>query len=187
MFTKLGRHEVLMVPYKCCCFRPDPSKGGSRAVPKWVTGGPLLQRTSASGWKAIATNQIHSNDLEACGMLYCYFWFHSKVKGVGMIRAIFGPIPEMSLLITVWWYITWINKLRRFKSILAFISILGLKRQKLNKNPRFLEIFNNFICNLSRNESLLPKYIWIHLYWNIVKLVSFLMSASLILGKNIIF
>ena len=20
MFTKLGRHEVLMVPYKCCCF-----------------------------------------------------------------------------------------------------------------------------------------------------------------------
>ena len=34
MFTKLGRYEVLMVPYKCYCFRPDPSRGGSRAGPK---------------------------------------------------------------------------------------------------------------------------------------------------------
>ena len=34
MFTKLSRDEVLMVPYKCCCFRPDPSRGGSRAGQK---------------------------------------------------------------------------------------------------------------------------------------------------------
>ena len=47
--------------------RPDLSRGGSRAGPKKVTGGPLLQRTSASDLKATATNQMHSNDLEACG------------------------------------------------------------------------------------------------------------------------
>ena len=68
MFTKLGRDEVLMVPYKCCCFWPDPSRGGSRAGQKEVMGGLLLQRTSSSDWKAAATNRVHSNDLEACGM-----------------------------------------------------------------------------------------------------------------------
>ena len=55
-------------------------------------GGPLLQRTSASDWKAIATNRMHSNDLEACGMLYCYFWFHSKVKFLTRFRHLFGLI-----------------------------------------------------------------------------------------------
>ena len=34
MFTKLGGDEVLMVPYKCYCFRSDPSRGGSRVGPK---------------------------------------------------------------------------------------------------------------------------------------------------------
>ena len=43
----------------------DPGWGQSRSH-----GGPLLQRTSASDWKPIATNRMHSNDLEACGMLY---------------------------------------------------------------------------------------------------------------------
>ena len=56
MFTKLGRDEVLMVPYKCCCFWPDPYRGGSRVRPKNITGGPLQQRTSVSDWKATATN-----------------------------------------------------------------------------------------------------------------------------------
>ena len=37
-------------------------------TPKQVTLGPLLQQTFSSDWKAIATNRIHSNDLEACGM-----------------------------------------------------------------------------------------------------------------------
>ena len=30
--------------------------------------------------KATATNRMHSNDLEACGMKLCCFWFHSDVK-----------------------------------------------------------------------------------------------------------
>ena len=43
-------------------------------------GGPLLKKTSSSDWKATATNQIHSNGLEACVMKCCCFWFHSVVK-----------------------------------------------------------------------------------------------------------
>ena len=31
---KLGKDEVLMVPYKCFCFRPDPSRGRSKAGQK---------------------------------------------------------------------------------------------------------------------------------------------------------
>ena len=62
----------------------DPGRGQSRS------GGPLLQSTSASDWKAIATNRMHSNDLEACGMLYCYFWYHSKVKFLTRFRHLFG-------------------------------------------------------------------------------------------------
>ena len=41
----------------------DPGRGKNRS-----RGGPLLQRTSSSDWKATATNGMHSNDLEACGM-----------------------------------------------------------------------------------------------------------------------
>ena len=47
--------------------RPDPEQG------KIAQGGPLLQRTSSSDWKATATNRMHSNDLDACGMKCCYF------------------------------------------------------------------------------------------------------------------
>ena len=42
MFTKLGGDEERMVPYKCYCFWPDLSRGGSRVGPKKVTGVPLL-------------------------------------------------------------------------------------------------------------------------------------------------
>ena len=43
-------------------------------------GGPLLQKTSSSDRKATATNGIHSNDLEACVMKCCCFWFLSVAK-----------------------------------------------------------------------------------------------------------
>ena len=73
---KLGRDEVLMVPYKCCCFsaRSPQGRGQNRSR------GPLLQETSSSDRKATATNRMHSSDLEACGNKCCYFWFHSEVK-----------------------------------------------------------------------------------------------------------
>ena len=71
-------------------FQPDPPRGGSRAGQKEVTGGPLLQETSSSDWKATATNQMHSNDLEACGKKCCYFWFHSEVKFLTRFWRLFG-------------------------------------------------------------------------------------------------
>ena len=80
IFMKLGRDEVLMVPYKCCCFSARPVQGRIQGKTKIGQGGPLLQRTSSSNLKATATNGIHSNDLEACGMKCCYFLFHSEVK-----------------------------------------------------------------------------------------------------------
>ena len=80
ILMKLGIDEVLMVSYKCCCFSAGSTRGGSRGGTKRGHGGPLLQETSSSDQKATATNQMHSNDLEACGMKCCYFLFHSEVK-----------------------------------------------------------------------------------------------------------
>ena len=92
IFTKLSRDEVLMVPYSCCCFSTRSVQGRIQGGAKIGHGGPLLQRTFSSDWKATATNRMHSNDLEACGMLYCYFWFHSKVKFLTRFRHLFGLI-----------------------------------------------------------------------------------------------
>ena len=58
------------------------------SVAKIGHGGPLLQETS-SDRKATATNQMESNDLEACGKKYCYFWFHSEVKFLTRLLASF--------------------------------------------------------------------------------------------------
>ena len=77
---KLGRDEVLMVPYKCCCFSARSAPGRIQGWAKIGHGGSLLQESSSSDRKATATNRMHSNDLEACGKKCCYFWFHSKVK-----------------------------------------------------------------------------------------------------------
>ena len=77
---KLGGDEVLMVPYKCCCFLVRSVQGRIQGGAKIGHGGPLLQETSSSDRMATATNQMDSNDLEACGKKCCYFWFHSEVK-----------------------------------------------------------------------------------------------------------
>ena len=71
-------------------FRPDPSRGGSRAGQKIGHWGPLLQETSSSDQKATATNRMHSSDLETCGKKCCYFWFHSKVKFLTRFWRLFG-------------------------------------------------------------------------------------------------
>ena len=39
MFTKLGRDEVLMVPYKCCCFSARAGKGRIQGGAKIGHGG----------------------------------------------------------------------------------------------------------------------------------------------------
>ena len=60
-----------MALYICKAFQPDRSRGRSRA-------GQTRSNTSSSDCKATATNQMHSNDLEACGNKCCYIWFHSE-------------------------------------------------------------------------------------------------------------
>ena len=77
---KLGMDEVLKVPYKCCCFSARSGLGRIQGGAKLGHGGPLLQRTTSSDWKATSTNQMHSSDLEAFGKKCCYFWFHLEVK-----------------------------------------------------------------------------------------------------------
>ena len=57
MLTKLGRDEVLMVPYKCCCF-------SARSVQGRIQG----QNRSRGGGGGGGGGGMHSNDLEACGM-----------------------------------------------------------------------------------------------------------------------
>ena len=69
-------YGLLKVPYKCCCFSARIRPLG---VAKSGHGGPFPQRTSSSDWKATATNQMHSGDLEAFGKR-CYFLFHSEVR-----------------------------------------------------------------------------------------------------------
>ena len=72
MFRKLGRDEVLMARHmhkNVLAQERIQGEGG---------GGPLLQKTSLD-LKATATNRIHTNDLEACVMKCCWFWFNSVV------------------------------------------------------------------------------------------------------------
>ena len=57
-------------------FSARSAQGRIQGGEKIGDGGPLLQETSSSDRKATATNQMDSNDLEACGKKCCYFWFH---------------------------------------------------------------------------------------------------------------
>ena len=76
---KLGRDEVLMAPHMHLGVLARSTKGRSQGRAKKGDGG-LLQESASSDWKATATNQMYSNDLEACGMKCCYFLFHSEVN-----------------------------------------------------------------------------------------------------------
>ena len=90
ILMKLGRDEVLIVPYKCCCFSARSAQGRIKVGVKIGHGCPLLQETSSSDWKATATNQMHSNALEACWKKCCYFWFYSEVKFLTRFWRLFG-------------------------------------------------------------------------------------------------
>ena len=67
---KLDRDEVLVVPYKGCLFSARSAKGRIQGGAKI---GPLLQETSSSDRMATSSNQMHSNDLEACGKMLLFF------------------------------------------------------------------------------------------------------------------
>ena len=69
---KLGRDEILMVPYKRCCFSARSAKGRIQGGAKIGHGGPLLQETSSSDWKATTTNQrlILMQFLFLCGKVF---------------------------------------------------------------------------------------------------------------------
>ena len=59
--------EVLVVPYKYCCFWSDPRgriADGSSVVKNNVQ---FPNKTSPADLKATAVNRMHSNDLKACG------------------------------------------------------------------------------------------------------------------------
>ena len=80
--TVCGHHPECRVthgPLQVLLFFGQIRPGADPGRAKKVTG-PLLQQTSSSDRKATATNRMHSNDLEACGMKCCYFLFHSKAK-----------------------------------------------------------------------------------------------------------
>ena len=67
-----------MVPYNCCCFSARSPQGRIQGGAKIGHGGTLLQETSSSDWKATATNQMHSNDLEHVGRSVVTFSSISK-------------------------------------------------------------------------------------------------------------
>ena len=69
-----------MTPHICIDFWAKSDEGWIQGGAKIGHGGPLLQRTSSSDWKATATNRMHRNYLEAFGKKFGYFWFHLEVK-----------------------------------------------------------------------------------------------------------
>ena len=87
IFTKLGRDKVLHdLAHLYWLLGQTRQGGGSRAGPKQVPGGSLLQRTSSSDRKATATNRMHSSDLEAFEKKYCCHW---EVKFFETLRTSF--------------------------------------------------------------------------------------------------
>ena len=72
-FMKLGRDEVLMVPYKCCYLSARSGQGRIQDGAKVGRERSPSSKISSSNRKATATNQMHSNDLKAHRKKCCYF------------------------------------------------------------------------------------------------------------------
>ena len=80
IFTKLGRDEVLMVPYNCCCFL-------ARSIQWRIQGGANIGHRAPSSKKFFFRPGCY---LQACGMKCCYFWYHSEVKFLTCFWRLFG-------------------------------------------------------------------------------------------------
>ena len=84
-----------MTLHICIDFWAKSAQGRIQGRAKIGHGGPLIQRTSSSDWKATATKRIHSNYLEAFGEKCCYFWFHSEVT----FLTCFGVFLDLVILV----------------------------------------------------------------------------------------
>ena len=51
IFMKLGRDEVLMVPYKCCCFSARPVQGRIQGRAKIGQGVPFFNELRLQTWR----------------------------------------------------------------------------------------------------------------------------------------
>ena len=76
--TNLDRKQDLNALYQCLCFSGWSEKQDGR-LQGWAKighGGPHLKKNCFLAQKVTATNRMHSNDLEACGMKLCCFLAH---------------------------------------------------------------------------------------------------------------
>ena len=80
--ANLDRKQDLNALYQCLCFsgRSEKQDGRLQGRAKIGHGGPHLKKNCFLAQKVTATNRMHSNDLEACGMKLCCFLFYSDVK-----------------------------------------------------------------------------------------------------------
>ena len=74
-----------MAPYMHLDVSAISAQGRIEGRAKVGHGGPHLKKNVFLAQKATAAKRMHSNDLEACGMKLCCFWFHSDVKSDAFI------------------------------------------------------------------------------------------------------
>ena len=153
MFIKLGKDEVLMALYMHEDVSAISVPGRIQGRAKISQGVPILKKTSFFlAQKATATNQMHSNDLEACGMKFCCFWFHSEVKFFtrslysGERQWPFGPLVlliHFALFNVIWlrFLCSKENNLHLFCKITMFVS-----GRFFIKDLNVLRILMNVLC-----------------------------------------
>ena len=78
ILMKLGRDEVLMVSYKCCCFSARSAQGRIQGGAKIGHRGSPSSRNFFFRPEGYSDKRMDSNDQEACGKKCCYFWFIPK-------------------------------------------------------------------------------------------------------------
>ena len=77
---KLGRDEVLQVPYMFQGTLARSTQGRIQGRAKIDYGGNLLQTVNECKCRLQQqTKRMHGNDLKACLKKCCYFWFHSEI------------------------------------------------------------------------------------------------------------